>query len=411
MIPTKDCCSSDKILLLLRNQLSAQEEIDLQQHLCECDACRKCLEESAADANQWNEAKHFLGRHSTIEFADESNDASQEPVDHDWQIRQVLETLGPTDDPDSLGRLGGYEITGVVGAGGMGVVLKAHEQALDRVVAIKVMAPHLANHGSARKRFAREAKAAAAVIHPNVIAIHGVVNEGPLPYLVMPYVSGMSLQRRIDQEGPLPVVDILRASSQIAAGLAAAHAQGLVHRDIKPANILLDHGVERLSITDFGLARTVDDASMTRTGVIAGTPQYMSPEQARGAQIDHRSDLFSLGSVLYTLCTGRAPFRAESSYGVLRRIIDDTPRPIQEINPDIPDWLCRIIEKLMHKRPDERYQSAAEVSNILADCLAHLQQPTTIPLPSSVLKLGSRIHRLPPVRAMAWPQQCASFFF
>ncbi|MEZ6079034.1 MAG: serine/threonine-protein kinase [Pirellulaceae bacterium] len=128
----------------------------------------------------------------------------------------------------------------------------------------------------------------------------------------MPYVGGASLQKRIDSEGALPVADILPLGIQIAAGLSAALHQGLVHRDIKPANILLDKGIERLVITDFG-STCVDDASMTRTGVIAGTPQFMSPEQARGEAIDARSDLFSLGSVLYTLCTGRAPFRADSA--------------------------------------------------------------------------------------------------
>jgi serine/threonine protein kinase len=170
----------------------------------------------------------------------------------------------------------------------------------------------------------------------------------------------------------------------VAAGLAAAHAQGLVHRDIKPANILLEDGVERLRITDFGLARAADDASLTRSGVIAGTPQFMSPEQARGEAIDPRSDLFSLGSVLYTACTGRAPFRAETSYGVLRRITDDTPRPIRELNPEIPDWLAATIDKLHAKDPAQRHQSADEVAELFEQCLAHVQQPTMSALPNAL---------------------------
>ena len=174
---------------------------------------------------------------------------------------------------------------------------------------------------------------------------------------------------------------------QAAAGLAAAHAQGLVHRDVKPANILLADGIERVKLTDFGLARAADDASLTRTGVIAGTPQYMSPEQARGEPVDPRSDLFSLGSVLYAMCTGRPPFRAETSYGVLRRITDEEPRPIREINPDIPDWLCGIVAKLMAKRPDDRFQSAREVAALLEQCLAHVQQPTVVPLPNVLITL------------------------
>src|SRR5581483_10498584 len=126
------------------------------------------------------------------------------------------------------------------------------------------------------------------------------------------YIPGCSLQDRLDRQGPLELKEILRIGMQVAAGLSAAHAQGLVHRDIKPANILLEHGVERVKITDFGLARTIDDASLTASGVIAGTPQYMAPEQARGEGVDHRSDLFSLGSVLYAMCTGHSPFRAET---------------------------------------------------------------------------------------------------
>ncbi len=175
--------------------------------------------------------------------------------------------------------------------------------------------------------------------------------------------------------------EVLRIGSQIAFGLAAAHAQGLIHRDVKPANILLENGVQRVKITDFGLARAVDDASCTQTGQIAGTPQYMSPEQAGGEPIDHRSDLFSLGSVLYTLCTGRPAFRADSALAVLRRVCEGTPRAIREINPDIPDWLVGIIDKLMAKRPADRFQSAAEVGELLERSLAHVQQPSQVPAP------------------------------
>ncbi|WP_442508636.1 protein kinase domain-containing protein [Novipirellula sp. SH528] len=181
-----------------------------------------------------------------------------------------------------------------------------------------------------------------------------------------------------------------RIAAQIAAGLAAAHEQGLVHRDIKPANILLGEGVERVTITDFGLARAVDDASMTRSGVIAGTPQYMSPEQTRGEAIEARSDLFSLGSVLYAMCAGRSPFRAETTYGVLHRIANHNPTPICDVNSDVPAWLSHIIERLMAKQADDRFASAAEVAELLADCLAHVQQPTTVPLPE---RCGSLVKR------------------
>ena len=153
---------------------------------------------------------------------------------------------------------------------------------------------------------------------------------------------------------------------------------------MKPSNILLDGTVERALLTDFGLARAVDDASITRTGIIAGTPQYMSPEQARGGSVDARSDLFGLGCVLYAMCTGRPPFRADSSYAILRMITDDEPRSIREINPDIPEWLCLLISRLMAKSPDARFENALEVAALLEQCLAHVQQPTTEALPKEL---------------------------
>ena len=383
--PNKSCDSSH-MHLLLQNKLSTAEEDKFISHLNSCESCRHAIEKQAAAPETWHEAEELL-KPSKFDLPEPSND-SQWTGDgiarYPHQIQMVLSALGPTDYPDMLGRLGGYEVSGVVGAGGMGVVLKAIDKSLDRVVAIKVLAPHLAASGSARKRFAREAKAAAAVLHSNVIAIHSVSNDEALPYLVMPYLRGSSLQKRLDQQGPLSTNEILRIGSQVAAGLAAAHAQGLVHRDIKPANILLEEGVERVTLTDFGLARAVDDATITHSGVIAGTPQYMSPEQARGEPVEQRSDLFSLGSVLYAICTGRPPFRAETTYGVMRRIADVEPANIREINPDIPDWLCLIIAKLMSKRAENRYETAAEVAQLLEECLAHVQRPSTVPLPASL---------------------------
>ena len=380
-------CDPDRLESFLSGELSDAEERDLTLHLNTCEHCRRTLEQQAAEPGAWREAENLL-KPSGFDSPgiDENSDSGflKGPQRQPLQIQSVLDALKPTDDPEMLGRLGGYEVSGVVGAGGMGVVLKAIDTSLDRTVAIKVMAPHLASSGAARKRFAREAKAAAAVLHPNVIAIHSVSNDESLPYLVMPYMRGTSLQKRLDREGPLSLNEILRIGSQIAAGLAAAHAQGLVHRDIKPANILLEDGVERVTITDFGLARAVDDATITHSGVIAGTPQYMSPEQARGEAVEQRSDLFSLGSVLYALCTGRAPFRAESTYGVLRRIIDEEPKPIRELNPEIPEWLCRIVARLMSKQPNNRFESAQEVARLLEECLAHIQQPDFVPLPAAV---------------------------
>ncbi|MEM9643366.1 MAG: protein kinase, partial [Planctomycetota bacterium] len=193
-----------------------------------------------------------------------------------------------------------------------------------------------------------------------------------------------------DRDGPLEVCEILRIGMQTACGLAAAHAQGLIHRDVKPSNIMLDEGTERALLTDFGLARAEDDACLTRSGFHPGTPHYMSPEQVRGEAIDNRSDLFGLGCVLYALCAGHPPFRAATSYAVLRRITDDKARPIRELNPGIPAWLEQIVMRLLAKSKEDRFESAAVVSDLLEKCLAHAQAPTSKPLPTSTIVHGQR---------------------
>jgi len=295
-----------------------------------------------------------------------------------------LDFLEPSDKPGVLGRLGHYEVLEVLGRGGMGVVLRAFDEQLHRVVAIKVMAAQLATNGAARRRFTREARAAAAVSHDHVVTIHAVEDASPRPHIVMQYVAGASLQERLDRTGPLPLPEILRIGMQAAAGLAAAHAQGLVHRDVKPANILLENGVERVKLTDFGLARAADDASLTQSGAVAGTPSFMSPEQAEGRPVEQRSDLFSLGSALYAMCTGRPPFRAGTNIGVLKRVCEETPTPIRETNPEVPDWLAAVVEKLHAKDPAGRFQTAAEVAELLGQYLAHVQHPSAVALPAVV---------------------------
>ncbi|MCA9014775.1 MAG: serine/threonine protein kinase, partial [Planctomycetaceae bacterium] len=281
--------------------------------------------------------------------------------------------LEPSSRPDSFGRLGHYEILEVIGKGAFGTVLKAFDEKLHRVVAIKVLAPEMAATSPARKRFLREARTSAAVRHDNVVSIFAVEDE-PTPYLVMEYIPGKTLQQQLDEQGPLALNDVLLMGKQIADGLAAAHEQQLIHRDIKPGNILLESGINaHVKITDFGLARTADDASMTQSGMIAGTPLYMAPEQALGQKLDQRADLFSLGSVLYQMLSGRPPFRAPSTVAVLKRVAEEMPRPIQEIIPEAPDWICQLIGNLHAKNPDERYSSAKEVSDLLARCLDDVQ--------------------------------------
>jgi hypothetical protein len=253
----------------------------------------------------------------------------------------------------------------VLGRGGFGIVLKAFDEVLRRVVAVKVLAPEVAATSPARKRFLREARASARVRHENVIHVYAI-EETPLPYLVMEYIPGQTLQQRMDAVGPLPTDEAVQIGIQIARGLAAAHETGLIHRDVKPGNVLLESGPEqRAKLTDFGLARAADDASISQSGAVTGTPLYMAPEQARGDQLDHRADLFSLGSVLYAMVSGRPPFRAANKMAVLKRVCYDDPRPLREIIPEVPQWLCTVIAKLHAKEPAERYQSAREVVEAL----------------------------------------------
>ena len=189
--------------------------------------------------------------------------------------------LAPATRPDSLGRIGHYEVLQVLGQGGFGIVFRAFDDVLHRVVAVKVLSPQMAATSPARKRFLREARSSAQVRHENVVQVYEV-GEQPLPYIAMEFIPGETLQQRLDRTGPLDVVEVVRIGRQIAEGLAAAHATDLIHRDIKPGNILLEGGQPRVKITDFGLARAADDASISQSGIIAGTPMYMAPEQAKG---------------------------------------------------------------------------------------------------------------------------------
>lgn len=382
-------CNDQRLLSILHEVSKGDEDYDTAAHLESCDHCRRRLQQLAAPTEDWNHVANVL---SDIPESWPLNvPVAAEFCSNTWDESMASQLLSPPSHPEMLGRIGRYEVERLIGAGGMGVVFRGHDSELNRPVAIKLLAPYLASSATARKRFAREARAAAAVVHQHVVPIHNVDTEREIPFLVMHYVAGQSLQSRIDRTGALSVNEILRIGMQVASGLAAAHQQGLVHRDIKPSNILLeDVNVERALITDFGLARAINDASLTHTGTHMGTPQFMSPEQARGESVDQKSDLFSLGSVMYTMCTGKPPFEAESPYGVIRRIAEEEPSKIRDINPEIPKWLCRVVERLMSKETKDRYSSASDVALLLEGCLGHAQQPDAVPLPRS---LQSNSHR------------------
>jgi putative intracellular protease/amidase len=258
-------------------------------------------------------------------------------------------------------KLAHYTILGVLGRGGMGIALKARDEKLNRLVCLKVFAGGTEASGRASERWMREARAAAAVESPHVIKIYAVDEHEGRPYLAMEYVEGRSLQEELDDRGRLPIDEVLAIARQITLGLAAAHERGLVHRDIKPGNILLETSTNRVKIADFGMARAADDSRLTAEGCIAGTPEYMSPEQVNGGIVDRRSDLFSLGSVLHTMCTAESPFEADSSMAVLRRVLDDMPVTVKKSRPEIPAAISKLIRRLHQKKPERRPQSAEEV--------------------------------------------------
>lgn len=385
-------CDDGQLLAMLRTEGGITEQQPVFDHVEGCPRCQSRLRELAADEGDWQNVAVAL---SPASDADQAMDIELEQTVQprlsrwaersiEWSESMIKQLLEPPSHPEMLGRLGRYEIECLIGSGGAGIVFKAHDTELQRPVAVKILAPYLSSSGSARQRFAREARSAAGIVDDHVVPIHNVESEHQPPFLVMQYVAGGSLQEKLDRNGPLDVVEIVRIGVQTARGLAAAHAQGLIHRDVKPSNILLDEGVERALLTDFGLARTQDDACLTRSGFHPGTPHYMSPEQVRGETLDDRSDLFSLGCVLYALCTGHPPFRADSGYAVLRRITDDTPRPIRDVNPDIPEWLENVVLKLLGKDRKQRFQSAAEVADMLSKWLAHLQRPHVVPAPGTI---------------------------
>ncbi|MGK0190458.1 MAG: hypothetical protein ACI9R3_006285 [Verrucomicrobiales bacterium] len=239
-----------------------------------------------------NEDGHSVASdETTIQQEGEGDDDSEAGMDDGDAIveEEFRRHLLPATRSGWLGRLGHYEIEEILGHGAFGIVAKAFDEKLHRVVAIKMLRPEFATTSPPRKRFLREARSAAAVLHENIVAIYAVEEE-PIPYLVTEYVPGQTLHTRLNSKGPLEATEVLQIAVQIASGLAAAHKAGLIHRDIKPANVLLMcDPVDRAKISDFGLARAVDDASLTRSGVIAGTPLYMAPEQARAEPLDHRA--------------------------------------------------------------------------------------------------------------------------
>jgi pimeloyl-ACP methyl ester carboxylesterase/tRNA A-37 threonylcarbamoyl transferase component Bud32 len=275
-----------------------------------------------------------------------------------------------------------YEIVERLGGGGMGVVYKARDRRLQRLVALKFLPPSVSEEPESRSRFLQEAKAIATLDHPNLCSLFDVADaaEGQL-IIVMPFYEGETLKQKIAR-GPLPLASALDYAVQIAAGLAHAHSAGVVHRDIKPANVIVTSG-ERVKILDFGIAKVAAaQAKLTRTGAVLGTLTYMSPEQAGGERVDHRSDLWSLGVVLYEMLAGRPPFTGESLEALFHAILWRKPERVTALRPEVPVGLDALVHRLLEKDPADRYEDAraltAELEALSADVIpASRPRPTT----------------------------------
>jgi serine/threonine protein kinase len=311
--------------------------------------------------------------------------------------------LAPARGAGELGWLGPYRVLEVLGAGGMGVVYRAEDPHLQRPVALKALLPALVPSPTARQRFLREARAAAAIKHNHIVTIYQVGEDRGVPFLAMEFLEGEPLDKRLMREGSLAVAEVLRIGREIAEGLAAAHDRGLIHRDIKPANVWLEGAGAWVKILDFGLARAArDDQHLTQQGAVVGTPAYMAPEQAGGQAVDRRSDLFSLGCVLYRLSTGELPFKGSDTMATLMALATVTPPSPQKINPRVPQRLADLVMALLAKNPEERPASAQAVVDTLRAIEQAQGQAPLVPAPAPKRMLATRPGKTPWVRSRLW---------
>jgi tetratricopeptide (TPR) repeat protein len=277
---------------------------------------------------------------------------------HQAAVELLADTAGEA-APLANRELGPYRLVREIGSGGMGVVYEAEDTRLRRRVAVKLLPPELSRDRGAKERFLREARAASALDDPNICTVHDVGECDGQLYIVMAYYEGETLKERL-AKGPLPESEARQVAIEVARALARAHEAGIVHRDIKPANVMLT-GRGKVKVLDFGIAKMRGDATLTRAGSSLGTPAYMSPEQARGEPVDGRTDVWSLGALLYEMLAGRRPFPGDDERAVLAAIQSRKPEPLERIRPEVPPELSRTVAKALAKNPAERHQSAAEL--------------------------------------------------
>jgi len=408
MVPSQ--CPTPKELLNLLNGASDSESAhEVESHLLNCESCARTAETLFPEAEVTafrnaspipfddprdpalvesviDRAKAFRTNASTsfpeqtqigkLMEDDEVAQESPQKRDESGLSDDDLSYLAPAQQPDEIGRLGDYRILQVLGRGGMGVVFRAEDPRLKRQVALKVMKPSIAASRSAKDRFLREAQFTASIEHDHIVHIYQVGEDRGVPFIAMPFLKGESLKTKLEREGRISQSEVVRIGKEVAAGLAAAHDRGLIHRDIKPDNIWIEEKTGRAKILDFGLVRSVsDDTELTQSGMVLGTPKYMAPEQAQGQNVDHRCDLFSLGSVLYHLATGKPAFEGNNLTATLMAVVHQEPQPIEAVSPDIHPQLATLIAELVKKDRDQRPQSASLVSQRLADIEQALKNP------------------------------------
>ncbi|HQU42315.1 MAG TPA: protein kinase, partial [Pirellulales bacterium] len=398
------CPDRNVLQRLLLGQLDPDEASTLDQHLLDCERCCAVLQEleahdTMADAvravtaeelplDERVEAVMAHVKQATLpaKAFEETLARAVEPTQDAWELEKFLD---PPEAEGELGRFGGYRVLRVLGAGGMGLVLEGEDPKLRRRVALKVMKSSLAARDEHHQRFLREARVAAAIEHPHIVTVHQVGEHRGLPFMAMQLLKGEALDERLRRQPALPLAECLRIGRETAEALAEAHGRNLIHRDIKPGNIWLEGTSGWVKLVDFGLAHAAEDVHLTQTGAIMGTPAYMSPEQARGETVDGRSDLYSLGAVLYKLTTGDVPFRGASTMAVLMALATEAPRRPSELNPDVPPALDDLILRLLAKKPDERFHSAVAVAKAIR-AIEHDSPKSEVQSPKSGEQTGRR---------------------
>jgi serine/threonine-protein kinase len=295
--------------------------------------------------------------------------------------------------------MGKYRITAQLGRGGMAEVYKAYQPSLDRYVALKVMHSHLANDEDFIGRFEREAAAVARLRHPNIVQVHDFDVEGDRYYMVMEFVEGPTLKaelkERSTQSQPFTLPETNHIFSALASAIDYAHSRGMVHRDLKPSNIMFTEDGQ-VVLTDFGIARMMGDSHITLTGQVMGTPAYMSPEQGQGKRGDERSDIYSLGVILYEMATGRVPFEADTPFAIIMKHISQPLPPPTAVNPNVPDSVERIICKALSKDPDDRYQASGQMARALGKAVGATREQIVMPKPITAIAPRPRIEEIPP---------------